>query len=54
MTSKDKQLQTKIDDEIRKYNNLKSAFFAIKMAFLIENAALLLLLFCILLYYSYR
>ena len=29
MTSKDKQLQTKIDDEIRKYNNLKSAFSTI-------------------------
>ena len=29
MTSKDKQLQTKIDDEIKKYNNLKSAFSTI-------------------------
>ena len=29
MTSKDKQLQTKIDDEIRKYNNLKIAFSTI-------------------------
>lgn len=29
MTSKDKQLQTKIDDEIKKYNNLKTAFSTI-------------------------
>ena len=29
MTSKDKQLQTKIDDEIKKYNNLKIAFSTI-------------------------
>ena len=29
MTSKDKQLQGKIDDEIKKYNNLKSAFSTI-------------------------
>ena len=29
MTSKDKQLQTKIDEEIKKYNNLKNAFSTI-------------------------
>ena len=29
MTSKDKQLQTKIDEEIKKYHNLKNAFSTI-------------------------
>ena len=29
MTSKDKQLQTKLDEEIKKYNNLKNAFSTI-------------------------
>ena len=29
MASKDKQLQTKVEDEIKKYNNLKTAFLSI-------------------------
>ena len=29
MASKDKRLQTKVEDEIKKYNNLKTAFLSI-------------------------